>query len=476
MINPLDNHGASVQTVSPDTAIPKKQESLRRLLFDCTHVFNVHWTNTGIQRVVRNVANELPVQWCGQECIPVTFAGGKFHRVLHLLPDDPVSRSVPARFVAWLQNMNDDLWNRYSQSEKTHLGLAEKIKRGFLIARCHALYRPLLLSKWLVKSLGPGYDTFQSRTRPLKVTEHDSLVLLDSSWNVEGFRAHVESLKQRGVRIATVVYDLIPIATPQYCTQGLVTLFEEWFEWACHWSDGFACISRSVCDDLRKEVERRIGAHEAGRRTYGYFHLGSELDLKNASAAKDEGLDAVFSGGHPVFLAVSTIEPRKNHDYLLDAFELVWAAGSKAKLCIVGRVGWKCDDFMERATKHPELGKRLFMFNALNDNGLEYAYAKASALIFPSFAEGFGLPLVEAMQRGLPAIASDLPVFREVGGDYLCYCDPHDPKTCAAIISEFERTGKLPGAKPLDDWKWIGWKQSTIQLLEAASGKQPGVN
>jgi glycosyltransferase involved in cell wall biosynthesis len=448
--------------------------SKANLLFDCTHVFNCSWMNSGIQRVVRNVAKELPGQWCGQECIPVTFAGGKFHRVRHLLPDDPVSRSVPARFVAWLQDLNDHLWNRYSQSEKTHLGLAEQAKRAVLITTCHAIYRPLLLSKWLAKSL--GYDTFLSRTRPLEVTEHDSLVLLDSSWQVAGLREHVESLKQAGVRITTIVYDIIPISTPEYCTKHLVEVFEEWFEWACRWSDGFACISRSVCEDLRKEVERRIGAHEAGRLTYGYFHLGSELDLKDATEAKDKALDAAFSGGHPVFLAVSTIEPRKNHGYLLDVFEMVWAAGSKAKLCIVGRVGWKCDDFMERATKHPQLGKKLFMFNSLNDNGLECAYSKASALIFPSFAEGFGLPLVEAMQRGLPAIASDLRVFREVGGDYLCYCDPHDPKTCAAIISKFESTGKLPGAKPLDDWKWIGWKESTIQLLEAVSGKQPGVN
>lgn len=453
----------------------EEQEPFCHLLLDCTHVFNYHWMNSGIQRVVRNVANELPGQWRGRKCIPVTFADGKFHRVQHLLPDDPVSRSVPARFVAWMQNLNDHFWNRYSQSENTHMGLAEKLRRGVLLATCHAIYRPLLFSKWLAKALG-GYDTFRSRTRPLEVTERDELVLLDSSWHVAGLREHVESLKQAGVRITTVIYDLIPISTPQYCTQGLVAVFEEWFDWACRWSDGFACISRSVCEDLQKEVDRRIGAEEAGRKSYGYFHLGSELDLKDTSMAMDGALGAAFAGDQPVFLAVSTIEPRKNHDYLLDVFELVWASGSEAKLCIVGRVGWKCDDFMERATRHPELGKKLLMFNSLNDNGLEYAYSKASALIFPSFAEGFGLPLVEAMQRGLPAIASDISVFHEVGGDYLCYCDPHDPKTCAAIIGEFERTGKLPGTKPLDDWSWIGWKESTIQLLEAVSAKRPAVS
>lgn len=417
----------------------------------------------------------LPREWNGHHCVPVVYANEGFHGITHLLPNDPVSRSLPARFVACVQGANDYLWNRHSQSEKSHLGLAERLRRTVLLGACHAIYRPLLFSKWLAASFG-GYDTFKSRTMPITVTERDELVLLDSSWHIAGLREHVETLKTQGTRITTVVYDIIPIKSPDFCTKGLVGVFEEWFDWACRWSDGFACISRSVCEDLRQEVERRIGRKEAGRLTYGYFHLGSELDLKVAGRIKDKALDAVFSGDQPVFLAVSTIEPRKNHEYLVDVFDLVWARGSKAKLCIVGRVGWKCDDFMERVSKHPELGKKLFTFNSLDDNGLEYAYSKASALIFPSFAEGFGLPLVEAMQRGLPAIASDISVFHEVGGDYLCYCDPHDPKTCAAIIGEFERTGKLPGAKPLDDWRWIGWKESTIQLLEAVSAKRPTVS
>lgn len=425
--------------------------------------------NSGIQRVVRNIVWNLPPNWNGYDCVPVVYAHGRFHGITHLLPNDPVSRSLPARFVARVQGANDYLWNRYSQSEKSPLGLAERLRRTLLLGACHAFYRPLLFSKWLASSLG-GYDAFKSRTMTIAVTEYDSLIMLDSSWHVAGLREHVERLKDQGTGITTVVYDIIPIRTPEYCDKHLVGVFEKWFDWACRWSDGFICISRSVRDDVRKEMVARLGVEAAERRTYGFFHLGSELDLKDTNKAVNKRLEGAFSGEQPVFLAVSTIEPRKNHGYLLDVFDLLWNEGSNARLCIVGRVGWKCDAFMERAKKHPELGEKLFMFNALDDNGLEYAYSNASALIFPSFAEGFGLPLVEAMQRGLPAIASDIPVFREVGGDYLSYCDPRDPETCASIIREFERTGCLPGAKPLDDWKWITWRESTIQLLEALGG------
>jgi glycosyltransferase involved in cell wall biosynthesis len=103
----------------------------------------------------------------------------------------------------------------------------------------------------------------------------------------------------------------------------------------------------------------------------------------------------------------------------------------------------------------------------VDDNALEYAYANASVLIFPSLAEGFGLPLVEAMQRGLPVIASDIPVFRETGGEFVVYCDIGDSESLARMIHGLEQTGEVPAARDPKDWKWITWRQSAQQLVEA---------
>jgi alpha-1,2-rhamnosyltransferase len=165
-------------------------------------------------------------------------------------------------------------------------------------------------------------------------------------------------------------------------------------------------------------------------------------------------------------LAVSTIEPRKNHRYLLDAFELLWAQQSPARLCIIGRVGWKCEALIKRIEAHPELGQRLFMFNQLDDSGLEYAYARAKALVFSSHDEGFGLPLVEAMQRGLPAMGSDIPVFHEVGGEFMAYFDLQAPQTLADLVTQFERSGEFPAPGRLEDWQWIGWNGACAQLID----------
>lgn len=164
-------------------------------------------------------------------------------------------------------------------------------------------------------------------------------------------------------------------------------------------------------------------------------------------------------------MAVSTIEPRKNHSYLLDAFELLWAQQSPVRLCIIGRVGWKCDDLIKRIEGHPEFGRRLFMFNQLDDAGLEYAYARAKALVSCSHDEGFGLPLVEAMQRGLPVMGSDIPVFHEVGGEYMAYFDLQAPQSLADVVTRFEESGEFPAVGQLSDWQWTGWAGACRQLV-----------
>ena len=106
------------------------------------------------------------------------------------------------------------------------------------------------------------------------------------------------------------------------------------------------------------------------------------------------------------------------------------------------------------------------MFNDLSDTSLEHAYSHASALVFPSWVEGFGLPLVEAMQRGLPAMGSDIPIFREIGGEFMAYFDLAEPQSLADLVTGFERSGKFPAARSVADWQWIGWREASAQLAE----------
>jgi glycosyltransferase involved in cell wall biosynthesis len=310
-----------------------------------------------------------------------------------------------------------------------------------------------------------GFDPLLLRAEPFEARAADQLILLDSSWHEAHF-GQIEQLKRQGVGIVAVLYDLIPLSRPEFFDARLGAVFSTWFDWVAHTADGYMAISRSVRDQLKSELSKRLGQQAAQKPWYGYFHLGSELDLARQELSPPAELVSLFDAEPPVYLAVSTIEPRKNHAYLLDAFELLWAQQSPARLCIIGRVGWKCDALIKRIEQHPEFGQRLFMFNQLDDSGLEYAYARAKALVFSSHDEGFGLPLVEAMQRGLPVMGSDIPVFHEVGAEYMAYFDLQAPQTLADLVTCFEQSGKFPAAGQLANWQWIGWSGACGQLID----------
>jgi alpha-1,2-rhamnosyltransferase len=434
---------------------------MTRLLVECTHVFQHPKVNSGIQRVVRNVVNKLPKSVDGVECIPVVLLKGKLYRVLKLGALNLPFFDAMMTFAGRLERLAHQVWQLHQRLDKR---CTSQFKRRLL----YVGYRLTALACFSVPlRLIDRVNQYQlpKRCAPLQHQPGDQLVLLDSSWHADFF-PWAEQLKRDGVGIVSVIYDLTPLTHPQFYDARLVQVFNEWFDWISNTADGYVAISATVRDQVSVELQRRVGPSKANALWFDYFHLGSELDLREASDAVDPRLERMFKTIDPVFLMVSTIEPRKNHEYLLDAFDLAWASGSNARLCIAGHIGWKCDVLLNRLRNHPLLNKRLFMFNELSDTSLEYAYSHASSLVFPSWVEGFGLPLVEAMQRGLPAMGSDIPVFREIGGDFMAYFDLAEPQSLAKLVARFETTGQFPAARPVADWRWINWREASQQLGE----------
>ncbi len=118
---------------------------------------------------------------------------------------------------------------------------------------------------------------------------------------------------------------------------------------------------------------------------------------------------------------VGTIEPRKGHAQVLDAFDRLWRDGFEGSLVIAGKPGWQIDSLAERLTHHAEAGKRLFWLSEVDDDELRRLYTQLDGLLMASEAEGFGLPLVEAARYGMPIFARDLPVFREIAGAHASF-------------------------------------------------------
>jgi len=171
---------------------------------------------------------------------------------------------------------------------------------------------------------------------------------------------------------------------------------------------------------------------------------------------------------------VGTIEPRKGHLQALSAFEQLWRDGSEARLVIVGKEGWTglpdnqrrtIPHLMNRLRHHPELGKRLFWLSGISDEYLERLYAAANCLLAPSEGEGFGLPLIEAAQCGLPILARDLPVFREVAREHACYFSGLAAADLAQALKawlELDAKGQAPSSRNIE---WSTWERNARELV-----------
>ena len=139
-------------------------------------------------------------------------------------------------------------------------------------------------------------------------------------------------------------------------------------------------------------------------------------------AAPDAG--AVAAAPSPYFLAVGTIEKRKNIGRLLDAFAAARAGGVGARLVLAGRPGFGAGRWLRRIAG--ELADAVTVVSGLDDRALQALYRDAVALLFPSLDEGFGLPILEAMQSGTPVLTSDRAAMPEVAGDAALLVDPDD--------------------------------------------------
>ncbi|WP_417772621.1 glycosyltransferase family 4 protein [Stappia sp.] len=151
--------------------------------------------------------------------------------------------------------------------------------------------------------------------------------------------------------------------------------------------------------------------------------------------------------GRPRFVVLGTIEARKNHLLLLNLWRKLaeryrdgrLGLSEMPELVIVGRRGWEAEAAFDMLDRAPALKGHVREVAGMGDADLRGLLASARALLFPSFAEGFGLPLAEALAMGVPAVVSDIPAFREVGGTVPDFLDPLDGLGWQQAVIDYAR-------------------------------------
>lgn len=279
-------------------------------------------------------------------------------------------------------------------------------------------------------------------------------------------------LRNRGVRQYFVLYDLLPLLRPDCFDPPGLPFFRVWYESIAEVADGIVCISRAVADEFESWLHQaRPERHRP--LNIGWFHLGADMAATSSTLVADSlpSPDLPPFGERPTFLMVGTIEPRKGHAQTLAAFEQLWQQGIEVTLLIIGKPGWQVDDLIRRIRDHPQRSQRLFWLERADDTTLLAAYHGASALIMASEGEGFGLPLIEAAHHGLPLIARDLAVFREIAGEHAQYFSGYTAyelrKTLIAWL-EHDAAGAVPASTGIH---WLTWREAAGKLVEVINGE-----
>ncbi|NHB12317.1 glycosyltransferase family 4 protein [Burkholderia cepacia] len=254
-------------------------------------------------------------------------------------------------------------------------------------------------------------------------------VLLHTSHSGMEFARYPRAMRKLGVRTVFMVHDLIPLTHAEYCREGVRETHRRRIHTVLEHAAGVIANSSFTLDSLTEE------AHRAG------MTLPRTVVARLAPGINRPAMDSRPPIDTPYFVMLGTIEPRKNHWFMLHVWRrIVEESGSNApKLVVIGRRGWECENVVDMLERCEKLKGAVVEQPNCSDSDLQVWLRHARALLFPSFVEGYGMPLVEALTMQVPVIASDLGVFREVAGDVPDYLDPLDGPGWMARIRAYSQ-------------------------------------
>lgn len=211
-----------------------------------------------------------------------------------------------------------------------------------------------------------------------------------------------ETMRTAGARnISAFVHDVIPLDFPQYCRANRLKPFAENMQNIMDYCDQIYCNSQYTAD--------RVSFHFNKTPKLRVVHLPNHEIQQN-------GRVEPIKFERPTFAMLGTIEPRKNLTFILDVWDLLaekLPPDLMPDLIIIGKRGWEKAETLDRMSR----AKNVRELNTLSDADVQAHLSACVALLFPSHVEGYGLPAQEAIALGVPVIASDIPVFRELFAD-----------------------------------------------------------
>lgn len=320
-----------------------------------------------------------------------------------------------------------------------------------------------LMLEWAVATAGPmrrlvAYGVLSS----IGTGNAHGAILLHTGHNDAELASIWRNIRWHQVRPVFFVHDLIPLTHPQYCRRGepdrhrlrVLSMLQ-----------GAAVIANS--EHTLAELSEFAKSHGKLLPAQCVALLApSEQYASNLTALTPRvtSVQQKVCAPTPYFLMLGTIEPRKNHALLLRAWTRMLESlpiEMVPELIVIGQTGWDCDDVQAKLVDTPRYMERVRWIKHCNDTDMAGWMLGATALLFPSHVEGFGMPAIEALLAHTPVIASDLAVFRESVGDVPEYVSIGDMQLWVDTIMLYaakESTCRDAQLRRMQSWQAPTWK------------------
>ncbi len=293
--------------------------------------------------------------------------------------------------------------------------------------------------------------------RKLASVGANSIYINMSHQNLDARRAIVDFKRYTGAKLLFFVHDLIPILYPEYVRPGQAKLHRRRMDTVGALADAVLVNSAST--------EAEFFAYLKDKSSVPSVHI---VKLGVAFRAEERLENYHDTGPAPYFLFLATIEPRKNHLLLLNLWrQLIADMPSVPRLIIIGRRGWENEMVLDMLERCVSLSGIVEERGNAGDDVLAALMKGARALLLPSFAEGYGLPVAEALAVGIPVICSDLPALREIGGDVPEYIDPLDGAGWRRVILDYAQPNsprRAAQCERLLSWSAPRWEDHFHQV------------
>ena len=277
---------------------------------------------------------------------------------------------------------------------------------------------------------------------------------------------YADRVRRYGFRTVYFLHDLIPLTHPEYCREGEAVKHRQRLDTMIGTGAGLILNSEATSADLAAYADRAhlpLPPHIVA--TIGTVALPAPLEIVPCES--------------PYFVMLGTIEPRKNHWLVLHLWrQLAERCPSETPtLVVIGQRGWECEQVVDLLERCAALRNKVIEVGACDDRSLAGWLRHARALLFPSFVEGYGMPLAEALGHGVPVIASDLPVFREIAGGIPDYLDPLDGPGWRRLVLDYASPTSAARAaqlKRLREFHPPRWSTHFTRVMSLLNGLTSG--